>query len=111
MVALEHTETNWTVISNEGQQSLVSSRGAKVFGVLLEGVRSGLIALEDDLQTVTLNGSDWRKEMFRAHAPVEHIVLCQRPRHIAYSTVYGEIVVYSPWHNADVCRYRPEGGK
>ena len=51
------------------------------------------------------------QEIFRAHAPVEHITLCQRAPYIAYSTVHGEIVIYSVKHRADLCRYRPESGK
>ena len=71
----------------------------------------GLLALEDDLQTVSLNGRNWRKEILRAHAQVEQIALCQRQPYIAYSTVDGEIVIYSVHHRADLCRYRPEGEK
>ena len=70
-----------------------------------------MLALEDDLQTVSLNGSNWRREILRAHAPVKHIALSQREPHIAYSTVDGEIVIYSVHHRADLCRYLPEGEK
>jgi hypothetical protein len=114
VLALEHSDSHWTVIGNQGQQAVVKPRGAKVVGVLLLPrirLEPGLLVLEDDLQTVTLNGRDLRKEIFRAHAPVEHIVLCQTAPYIAYSTIHGEIVVYSLRHEADLCRYLPEGEK
>ena len=114
LLALEQTEFQWVVITGKGQQVLVKPHGAKVFGVLVNersGGEAGLLALEDNRRTVTLNGRDWRKEIFHAHAPVEHIAHCQRVPYIAYSTVDGEIVIYSVRHHADLCRYLPEGGK
>jgi hypothetical protein len=113
LLALEETNLQWLVISNKGIQVLVKPAGAKVLGVLTDECYSepGLLALEDDLQTVTLNGHDWRKEIFRAHAPVKHAAMCSRRPDVAYSTVDNEIVVYSLRHGADLCRYLPEGEK
>jgi hypothetical protein len=114
LLALELTEFHWLVISAKGQKFLAKPDGAKVFGVLADerfASEPGLLSLENNLQTVTLNGRNWRREIFRAHAPVEHIALCQRAPYIAYSTVDGEIVIYSIKHRADLCRYLPEGAK
>ncbi len=115
LIALEQTESRWVVMSNQGQRVLVKPQGTEVFGVLTDHDRSdneaGLLSLEDDRQTVTLDGSNWRKEIFRAHAPVEHIALSPRALYVAYSTVNGEIVIYSVRHRADLCRYLPEGAK
>jgi len=114
LLALELTEFHWLVIYAKGQKFLANPDGAKVFGVLADersASEPGLLSLENNLQTVTLNGRNWRKEIFHAHAPVEHIALCQRAPYIAYSTVDGEIVIYSVRHGADVCRYLPEGAK
>jgi len=114
LLALELTEFHWLVIYAKGQKFLAKPDGAKVFGVLADerfASEPGLLSLENNLQTVTLNGRNWRKEIFHAHAPVEHIALCQRAPYIAYSTVDGEIVIYSVRHGADVCRYLPEGAK
>jgi hypothetical protein len=108
LLALEQNEFQWLVFSEQGERALVKPHGAKVIGVLGDeggGSEPGLLSLEDDRQTVTLNGRNWRKEIFRAHAPVEHITLSQRLPYIAYSTVGGEIVVYSVRHRADLCRY------
>jgi hypothetical protein len=114
LLALEQTESEWLVISNKGQKTMPRPTGAKVFGVLADDrhpTEAGLLGLEDDRRTVTLNGPDWRKKIFQAHAPVEHIALCQRTPYIAYATVDGEVVIYSVHHRADLCRYRPEGEK
>jgi len=114
LLALEQTEFQWLVIGGGERKDLVKPYGAKVFGVLVDersGGGYGLLALEDDLQTVSLNGRNWRKEILRAHAPIKHIALSQRAPYIAYSTVDGEIVIYSVHHRADLCRYLPEGEK
>ena len=108
LLALEQTEFQWVVIGDKGPMTLVKPSGAKVFGILVDersGTKPGLLALEDNLQTVTLNGRNWRTDIFRAHAPVEHIALCQRAPYIAYSTVDGEIVIYSMRYRSDLCRY------
>ena len=114
LLALETTEFQWLVISAKGQRVLVNPDGAKVFGVLADdriATEPGLLSLEDNLRTVIVSGHNWRKELFHAHAPVEHIALCQRAPYIAYSTVNGEIVIYSVNHRADLCRYVVEGEK
>jgi hypothetical protein len=114
LLALEQNEFQWIVITSNQRQDLVKPYGAKVFGVLAEArsiAEVGLLALEDDLMTVSLNGRNWRKEILRAHAQIKHIALCQREPYIAYSTVDGEIVIYSAQHRADLCRYLPEGEK
>lgn len=114
LIALEQTEFQWLVIDQSERKDLVKPHSAKVFGVLADersGRGPGLLALEDNFRTVTLNGRNWRKEILEAHAPVEHIALCQRAPYIAYSTVDGEIVIYSVRHSADLCRYLPESEK
>ena len=113
LLALEQSEFHWVVLSTQGQRDLVKPNGAKVVGVLVDERigEPGLLALEDDRQTVTLNGRIWRREIFRAHAPVEHITVSPQAPYIAYSTVDGEIVMYSIHHRADLCRYLREPQK
>ena len=114
VIALEQTRFEWLVMSVSGQTVLVKPSGAKVIGVLVDeqtGAEPGLLALEDDQQTVTLNGRNWRKEILRAHARIEHITVCQRWPLIAYSTVDGEIIIYSVRHGWGFCRYSVEGEK
>lgn len=114
VIALEQTEFEWLVMSEKDQKVLVKPSGAKVVGVLADEhahVEPGLLALEDDNQTVTLNGRNWRTQILRAHARIEHITLCQRWPMIAYSTVDGEIIIYSVRRGVDFCRYFVEGEK
>src|SRR6185369_6960675 len=66
LLALEQTEFQWLVIDAGQRKDLVKPYGAKVFGVFADersGVGPGLLALEDDLMTVSLNGRNWRKEI------------------------------------------------
>lgn len=114
LIALERTNFYWIVISEKGQTILTRPKGAKIIGVMSDErsePEPGLLALEDDFRTVTLNGHNWRKEVMEAHARVEHIAVCQRAPYIAYSTVDGEIVIHSLQHGADLCRYLQEGKK
>ena len=110
LLALEQSEFQWLVIGSGERKDLVKPYGANVFGILpdMHRMEPGLLVLEDDLQTVSLNGSNWRHEILRAHGRIEHIALSQRNPYIAYSTVDGEIVIYSVHHRADLCRYLPE---
>lgn len=111
LVALEQTESRWLVIYDKGQRVFVKRNAAKVVGVLvgkIDDTEPGLVALEDNLRTVTLNGSNWQREILRSPSKIAHIAVCQRFPYIAYSTVDGEVVIYSTWHRADLCRYRPE---
>jgi hypothetical protein len=110
LLALEQTESQWLVIGDQ-EHVLEKPAGAKVFGVLIDvcgHIELGLLSLEDDLKTVTFKGRNEQREILRAHAPVEHIALCQRDPYVAYATVAGEIVIHSVRHGADLCRYAPE---
>jgi len=113
LLALQQTETRWLVIG-EKEHVVVKPVAAQVFGVFIDirgPIEPGLLALEDDLQTVTFNRHNMRREIFAAHAPVKHIALCQRVPNLAYSTINGEIVIHSLRRGADLCRYFPEGEK
>ena len=114
VLALEQTDSQWVVMSNKEQKVMVKSNSAKVVGVMIDsraGLEAGLLALEDNRQTVTLNTGKWQKEILHAHGPIKQITLCQRWPYIAYSTDDGEIVIYSIMHGVDLCRYLPETGE
>lgn len=114
LLALEQTGFFWVVFGHKVQEILVKPNDGQVFGVLVDersSTEPGLLVLEGDRQTVTLNGRNWRREIFRAHAPVKHIALSQRVPCIAYSTVDAEVVIYSVWYGVDLCRYLPGGEK
>ena len=114
ILALEQSESRWLVLSSLGQRVLVKPNGAKVVGVMADDrvdKEPGLLALEDDHQTITLAGTAWKREILRSHTRIEHISVCQRAPFIAYSTVNGEIVIYSTRYHSFVCRYLAEGEK
>ena len=114
LLALEQTPFSWIVFGEKVHEILMKARDALVFGVLVDerlSAEPGLLALEDDRRTVTLNGRNWRKEILEAHTSVKHIALCQRASIIAYSTVDAEIVIYSVRYGVDLCRYLPGGEK
>jgi hypothetical protein len=76
---------------------------------IFKGDDPGLLALESDRQTLTLNGRNWRHEILQSTAPIDRVAVSHTAPNIAYSTVSGEIVVYSLQHRANLCRY--EQGK
>ena len=91
-----------------GETILIRPHGAKVVGVFANYKRDaepGLLALESDQRTLTLNGRNWRRQILVASAPINHVAVSNVHPYIAYSTVANEVVVYSLSHNANLCRY------
>jgi len=111
LLAIEQNEFQWAIVTAKGESILARPNGARVVGVLAErapGSEPGLLALENDQRTITLNGRNWRKKVLEANGPIDRVAVSQTAPYIAYSTVNGEIVVYSLTHNADLCRYLTE---
>jgi hypothetical protein len=111
LLAIEQSDLQWTVITAKGETILVRPNEASVVGVLandIKGGEPGLVALEGDQRTLTLNGRNWRHKILQSTAPIDCVVVSHAARHIAYSTVTGEIVVYSLQHRTDLCRYVTE---
>jgi hypothetical protein len=111
LLALEQNEFQWVVISATGETVLVRPHGAKVVGVLADSKRGGgpgLVALENDRRTLTLNGRSWRRTILQADAPIDRVAVSTFWPYVAYSTVAGEIVIYSLAHGQNLCRYRGE---
>jgi hypothetical protein len=113
LLAVEQTELQWAVISAKGETVLVKPSGAeRVVGVIANtplGKEPGLVALDGDQRTLTLNGHNWRQTILKANAPVNRVTVSHVAPYIAYSTTNGEIVVYSLQHRADLCRYQQGG--
>lgn len=114
LLAIEQTEFQWAVVSEKGETVLVKPSGAeRVVGVIAGTELSrepGLIALDGDRRTLTLNVRNRRQTILKANAPIDRVTVGTAAPHIAYSTTSGEIVVYSLQHRADLCRYL-QGGK
>jgi hypothetical protein len=108
LLAIEQSDFQWAVVSAKGETVLVRPNEASVVGVLVnvpKGSDPGLLVLESDHQTLTLNGRNWRQKILQSTAPIDRVVVSHAAPNIAYSTVTGEIVVYSLQHGADLCRY------
>jgi hypothetical protein len=114
LLAVEQTEFQWGVIIAKSETVLVKPSGAeRVVGVMAGTQLSrepGLVALDGDRRTLTLSGRNWRQTILKANAPIDRVTVSTAAPHIAYSTVNGEVVVYSVPHRADLCRYL-QGGK
>lgn len=112
LLAIEQNEFQWVVITSTGETVLVRPHGAKVVGVLADSKRGGgpgLVALENDQRTLTLNGRNWRRTILAANAPIDRVAVSTFWPYVAYSTVTGEVVIYSIAHGKDLCRYFGEG--
>ncbi len=109
LLAIEQNEFQWTVISAVGETVLVRPHKAKVVGVMANSRRHesepGLLALEDNQRTITLNGRNWRKEILEASAPIDRVAVDHVRPFIAYSTTANELVVHSVTHETPLCRY------
>jgi len=67
----------------------------------------GLVVLEDDKRTISLLGRNWSHVLPRAASEIEHVSVSPAAPHIAYSTVQGEVVVYSVEHEALLLNLAP----
>jgi hypothetical protein len=108
LLAIEQNEFQWAIVTARGERVLVRPNAAKVVGVLTDGTEPGLLALESDGRTLALHGRNWRKKILEANSTIDRVSVSQVLPYIAYSTINGEIVVYSLTHRADLCRYQTE---
>lgn len=111
LLALEKDFSEWTVISSRGDLSLSPPRGANVVG-LARHIRKnepGLLVLEDDRRSLTLYGKAWQQEILTAPAPISHVTVSHAAPNIAYSTIEGEVIVYSLAYETALCRFLPRG--
>lgn len=107
LLAIELGEFQWALLSAKGEELLARPHAASVVGVMA-GTHNepGLLALEDDRRTLVLHGRNWRQKVLVSGSPIERVAVSADAPRVAYSTAAGEIVVYSPQHRADLCRYQ-----
>ena len=111
LLAIELGEFQWALLSAKGEELLARPHAASVVGVMA-GTHNepGLLALEDDRRTLVLHGRNWRQKVLESSAPIERVAVSPDAPLVAYSTAGGEVVVYSPRHRADLCRYQQAVG-
>jgi hypothetical protein len=114
-LAIEKNEYTWVIISAEGESSHPRPEGTKVVGVSFitpqnnrRKIEPALILLEDDKRTLSLRGITQSERFHTASAPIEHITTSTTAPYVAYSTVDGEVVVYSLLSKAKLCNFVPE---
>ncbi|HEY7546098.1 MAG TPA: hypothetical protein VID27_14500, partial [Blastocatellia bacterium] len=111
LLAIEKDFSEWTVISSRGDLTLSPPRGANVVGLARHIRRNepGLLVLEDDRRALTLYGNRWQQQVLTAPAPISHVTVSHAAPNIAYSTIEGEVIIYSLAYEAALCRFLPRG--
>jgi hypothetical protein len=108
LAAIERSPREWTIRGAQGlHRLLVAPRGTTVVGVTRSSKQReevGLVILEEDGRTLSFVGRDWNRRLTSAPARIEHAVMSPVAANIAYSTVRGEVFVYSLDHQAHLYR-------
>ena len=114
LLILESSAGQWTVLHARGRSSFVAPSGTTVVGVAAsqdgEDGRTGpaLVVLESDERTLSLLAQTWSHSLPPASADIAHAAVSSMSPHVAYSTVRGEVVIYSLVHQAVVYRMTGE---
>ena len=111
LVAVEHPDGAWEVVSARGRPFLTPFAGNEVIGVARDAQRGDacLLLLDEDRRTLVLAGLSWTRKLAPAGAEIVHAAASPAGPHVAYVTVSGEIVVTSLDHDAPLFRLLPEG--
>jgi hypothetical protein len=114
-LAVEKDEWTWVILSAEGETYHPRPEGTRVIGlscILPQDRRHkpepALILLEDDQRTLTMRGVTQSLRLHTAPAPIEHITASTTAPYVAYSTVAGEVVVYSIYYKSRLCNFVPQ---
>jgi hypothetical protein len=111
LVAIECSDSReWFVITQTGDLRFGAIDGARVVGVVLNPEQNlpSLICLQKDNRTLTLVNRDLtERHLLRAPAEIVNVAVSNTHPSVAYSTVEGEVVVYSMLYRANLCRFQP----
>lgn len=110
-LAVRRDDRAWAIFSPAGRKDLTPPVGDRVVGVahVPRADGPGLLVLDKDRRTLILLGRNWSKTLPAASADIEHVAVSPTTRFVAWSTVAGEVVVYSPQLDAVLARRLPEG--
>jgi hypothetical protein len=113
--AIEKDNYTWIIISANGESYHPRPEGTRVVGVSFitppdgrRKIEPALLLLEADRRTLTLRGITQSQSFHTAPAPIEHITTSTTAPYVAYSTVDGEVVVYSMLAKTRLCNFLPE---
>jgi len=110
---LEYGDGSWCVESGETVWQFNPPVGTEVFGVigpLRYGESPALVVLDADRRTISVLGLNWTHRLPEASTEIRHTAVSTVAAQIAYSTVQGEVVVYSLPHTAILYRLTPTRG-
>lgn len=110
LTAVEQNGGAWEIYSRDGRTFLIPFEGMRAVGVARDRERSeaGLLLLEEGGRTLLLAGLDWTRRLPAASAEIRYVTACPGAPWIAWSTIYGEVTVYSLDHDAVLLRRVPE---
>ena len=110
LVAVRRDERRWTIFFRDGSRELTPFSGSQVVGVgRIPGREDlGLLLLDEDRRTLVLTGLHGTRTLPPAASPIEHVTASHAAPYIAYSTMGGEVAIYSLKRNAVVARLVPE---
>jgi hypothetical protein len=106
LLAVSHDTNSFHVWHARGSSRLVAPVGMRVAGVVLNPRRRepGLVAIDEDGRTLLLVGQTWTRPLQKAITEIRHVAVSPTVPVIAYSTVHGELVIFSLEN--DVVLYR-----
>lgn len=110
LTAVEQNGGAWEIYGRDGRTFLIPFEGMRVVGVARDRERgeAGLLLLEEGGRTLLLAGLDWTRRLPAASAEIRHATVCPGAPWVAWSTIYGEVTVYSLDHDAVLLRRVPE---
>lgn len=111
MIAIEQNHSDWWVINAWTTESLTPLFDSCVVGVAQNPEdyrRSCLIVLESNRRAIALRDTTRHIEIHTASAPIESVTVSHAAPYFAYSTIEGEVVIYSLVKKEVVCRFLPE---
>jgi hypothetical protein len=112
LLAIERNHSDWWLVNSYGDESLTPLFDSRVVGIThnSENYRhSSLVVLENNQRTFALRNKTRHIEIHTASAPVEQVTVSHTNPYIAYTTVEGEVVVYSISGKEVLCRFLQEG--
>lgn len=114
-LAVEKDPYTWVIIGAQGESYHPRPEGTRVVGVSFitpqesrRKIEPALLLLEEDRRTLTLRGITQSQRFHTAPAPIRHIATNATTPSVAYSTIEGEVVVYSMLAKTRLCNFLPE---
>lgn len=111
LLAVQRDDRAWAIFSTDSRLDLTPPSGDRVVGVgsVSRAEGPGLLVLDTDQRTLLLTGRSWTRVLPSASADVAHVAVSPSTGFVAWSTMAGEVVVYSLRQDAVLARWLPEG--